>query len=287
MACWLLGCVDVLAAREQPSTTYFIIPVPVATVESICVKTGSLLTPAPQASFPMSTALVPVKHDLKRKQVIAFARLTDNAGKVQAVYDEKFELSRTIFKTLAPGSIKAWYQKTQLDYKYVWDPALAQEIEAAYEAVPRPVSDDTALFKFMCEHCDFSIEHADGSFMDHLYFCQEYTALHYPKASCSPRVMLLHSIMGVGTNCFPMGLDKVPTLQKLVSPEDFAQIEAFPSILRLLVHGPLLTELTTSLDDELGALRSIKFYRACAALDPANHPAQLARTCRAPRLDVA
>ena len=37
------------------------------------------------------------------------------------------------------------------------------------------------------EHeCDFKCEHADGSFMDHLYFCVDYCRLHYSKQS--PRV---------------------------------------------------------------------------------------------------
>ena len=105
------------------------------------------------------------------------------------------------------------------------------------------------------------MEHADGSFLDHLYFCQDYAALHYKAAATSPRVMLLHSIMGVGTNCFPMTLEKVPTLRALVSPEDFVQIEAFPSILRLLVHGPLLAELVACDTATLGRLKTIRFRR--------------------------
>ena len=30
--------------------------------------------------------------------------------------------------------------------------------------------DMTDLLKFMVEECDFDVEHADGSFLDHLYF---------------------------------------------------------------------------------------------------------------------
>jgi len=113
----------------------------------------------------------------------------------------------------------------------------------------------------MFEECDFAIEHADGSFLDHLNFCQEYAARHYTKAATTPRVMLLHSICGVGTNCFPMTLEKLPMLRTLLSTEDMAQIEAFPSILRLLVHGPLLAELAACDAATLGKLLAIRCRR--------------------------
>jgi len=35
----------------------------------------------------------------------------------------------------------------------------------------------------------------DGSFLDHLTFCHDYGAVNYP--SESPRVLFVHSIMGV------------------------------------------------------------------------------------------
>eukprot|EP00439_Symbiodinium_sp_Y106_P010187 s9182_g1.t1 len=85
------------------------------------------------------------------------------------------------------------------------------------------------------------MEHADGSFLDHLQFCYEYCAAHFK--GHSPRVLFLHSIMGVGTNYFPMKLELVPKLQTLVSDEEFKHIEAFPSILRLLLHFDFVQEL--------------------------------------------
>ena len=51
------------------------------------------------------------------------------------------------------------------------------------------------------------VNHAVGSFLDHLQFCFEYGSVHYKQHS--PRVLYLHSIMGVGTNLFPMPLSKV------------------------------------------------------------------------------
>jgi hypothetical protein len=150
-----------------------------------------------------------------------------------------------------------------LDTKLEFLQGAVAEIEAAYAALgpPRHLADDAPIHKFMLEHCDFSCEHADGSFLDHLIFCREYAARHYEAASGAPRVMLLHSIMGVGTNCFPMSIDKLPTLAKLCAPHEMAHIEAFPSVLRLLVHGPLLEELCACPTEKLAGLRKLCLHR--------------------------
>jgi len=231
-------------------------------------------------------AISPVAHDLKRKQALATGRITDNATRLTATLVDQFDLSRTIFKTLPPRSLPALFARTKIDMHYTFDPRLAAEIEKAYSRVPRPVADDSAIFKFMHEECDFSIEHADGSFLDHLHFCHEYAARYYTTASSSPRVLLLHSIMGVGTNCFPMTLEKVPMLKSLVSEKDFAQLEAFPSILRLLIHGYLLNELAACDATKLGRLRSIRFHSACprtrAALPAPDRSDSLSRAQRHP-----
>jgi hypothetical protein len=51
--------------------------------------------------------------------------------------------------------------------------------------------------------------------------------------------MLLHSILGTGTNTFAMPAEKIPELRELMTPSEWAQTEAFPSVLRLLYAGPL------------------------------------------------
>jgi hypothetical protein len=94
--------------------------------------------------------------------------------------------------------------------------------------------------------------------MDHLQFCYEYGIAHY-KAQ-SPRVLFLHSIMGVGTNVFPMPADKEPKLQSMLTDEEYLHIQAFPSILRLLYSRGLLVELTQNLE-HLDNLKSIHFNR--------------------------
>ena len=55
--------------------------------------------------------------------------------------------------------------------------------------------------------------------------------------------MLLHSILGTGTNTFAMTADKIPALQALMTPHDWEQTAAFPSVLRLLYAGDLRREL--------------------------------------------
>ena len=68
-------------------------------------------------------------HDLKRKQALAYGRITDNANKITATLNEHFDLGRTIFKTLPPRGVKALFQRTKLDADFTWDPALAAEID--------------------------------------------------------------------------------------------------------------------------------------------------------------
>lgn len=202
----------------------------------------------------LSTA--PVTHSLKRRQTIAFARPTDNAGAVTASVDSSFDLGDTIFKTLPKGSALEKVQISKLNTILDWAPAAVEQVNAAYTAMPpSPAVDDEALHRFMRDECDFAMEHADGSFIEHLHFCRDYTTRHF--AGGRPRVMLMHSICGVGTNCFPMRADQLPRLESLLTPAEFAQVQAFPTVLRLLVHGPLLAELPKLLASAKQDARSV------------------------------
>ena len=106
----------------------------------------------------------------------------------------------------------------------------------------------------MNDKCDFAMEHADGSFMDHLQFCYEYGCAHYKQQS--PRVLLLHSVLGVGTNYFPCTTAQIPELKALLTDDEFAHVEAFPSLLRLIVHGRLLPALAAA-----GDAKGLAFHR--------------------------
>jgi hypothetical protein len=110
----------------------------------------------------------------------------------------------------------------------------------------------------MVDECDFDVEHADGSFLDHLYFCFEYGVQHYPQHSAL--VLLLHSILGTGTNTFAMSADKIPALRALMTPFEWRHTEAFPSALRLLYDLPLRAELWANLG-RLDQLESIRMHR--------------------------
>ena len=112
------------------------------------------------------------------------------------------------------------------------------------------------LLRFMVEECDFDVEHADGSFLDHLYFCFEYGVAHYPQRS--PLVLLLHSILGTGTKTFAMPAEKIPQLRPLMTEFEWRQTEAFPSVLRLLYPPTLRDELRANAGREM---TSIRFHR--------------------------
>merc|ERR1712232_696372 len=65
----------------------------------------------------------------------------------------------------------------------------------------------------------------------------------------------------MGTNFFPMEANQIPQLQALVTAFEFEQIEAFPSVLRLLYHGELLRTLEQYDPVILGALERVVFNR--------------------------
>ena len=198
--------------------------------------------------------------DRDAKAAIARASVADHAGRVAVRPIPDFDLDRTIFQTLE-GALPRFVMRARVGKEVSWlEPAastIADEYAAreAKGALP-PV--DQALLTFMVEECDFDVEHADGSFLDHLYFCFEYTAHHYPQQS--PVVMLLHSILGTGTNTFAMTADKIEALQALVTPDEWAHIAAFPSVLRLLYAGSLREELRDRAN-QLDDLAGIRMYR--------------------------
>ncbi len=191
----------------------------------------------------MSTTAARPEPNLQRKAAIANAGARDHRGRVAIAPIPDFDLDRTIFKTLT-SPLARFVIKQRVGRKYDWDAGAAAEIESAYQgataalALPEIAPE---LKQFLLEECDFDVEHADGSFFDHLYFCFEYTALHYPEGS--PLVMFLHSILGAGTNTFPMPATGIPRLRELLSAEDFKQIEAFPSVLRLFYLPAFRQEL--------------------------------------------
>lgn len=196
----------------------------------------------------------------QRKAAIAHGGPADHSGAVAVLPIPNFDLGRTIFQTLEGRPARYVIQK-RIAKDVRWFVDDARRVQAAYEGIvaegPLPAV-SPQLMQFLVDECDFDVEHADGSFLDHLYFCFEYGARHYPQRS--PLVLLLHSILGTGTNTFAMDKTKIPALRALISPFEMAHVEAFPSLLRLLYAGDLRRELRDNLH-RADALREIRFRR--------------------------
>lgn len=200
------------------------------------------------------SAAVRPEPTLQRKAAIAYAGPRDHRGKVDVAPIPNFDLDRTIFQTLESKAARYLMAK-RVGKEPHWRAGPAKAVEADYEAAVAglelpPV--DPTLLQFLVDECDFDVEHADGSFLDHLYFGYEYCAKHYPQGSAL--VMLLHSILGTGTNTFAMKAEKIPQLQALLPADDWAQIEAFPTVLRLLYSGEIRAELRANLRREIAAV---------------------------------
>mmetsp|Transcript_83680 Transcript_83680/g.217836 ORF Transcript_83680/g.217836 Transcript_83680/m.217836 type:complete len:370 (-) Transcript_83680:41-1150(-) len=189
--------------------------------------------------------------DTRRKAAISKGQAIDHTGSVVEVEDPTFTLDGTIFASVRGLPQRAIMRKTLCRVPH-WPDDVIQGVGALFAAVPQPPLVDNRLTDFMLKECNFKMEHADGSFMDHISFCHDYCAEHYKGRS--PRVLLLHSILGVATNIFPMETAKIPMLEELISTEEMKHVEVFPSFLRLLVAGLLLPELT----GRLGSLEKLQ-----------------------------
>lgn len=191
---------------------------------------------------------------------IALGGVADHAGDVTVEPIPNFELDRTIFSTLE-GAAPRFVARTRVGKEARWHERPAADVRAAYEQLTATLDlpdVDPKLMQFMVEDCDFNVEHADGSFLDHLYFCFEYGAHHFPDHS--PIVLLLHSILGTATNTFAMSADKIPTLRGLMDPFDWRHVEAFPTVLRLLYDLPLRAELWANVT-RLSSLKEVRMHR--------------------------
>ena len=186
---------------------------------------------------------------IHRKAAIARGAALEHTGKVRIEPIPDFDLNRTIFKTLE-GKAARFVMTTRVGKEAHWDAATAQGVNAEYAAArtthPLPAV-STTLMQFLVNECDFNVEHADGSFLDHLYFCFEYSVQHYPRHS--PLVMLLHSILGTGTNTFAMTADKIPQLRLALQGKvtDHHRLV----LKRLLAHFDFLEQESGLLTEEI------------------------------------
>ena len=164
----------------------------------------------------------------QRRAAITRGGAFDHAGKVTVERMVGFDMKRTIFGALS--GVPKMFMEEKLAKEPVWDAAAAAEVDAAYneaEAADPAPTIDQKLIDFMVTECDFSMEHADGTFLEHLVFCHDYAARHYPDHS--PNVALLHSILGTATNTWAMEASKIPKLKELLTDFEALHVEVFPS----------------------------------------------------------
>jgi len=118
----------------------------------------------------MDTAL-----NLQRKSAIAQGGAFDLAGQVEVVRLKNLELERTIFGDLK--GLPRMFMAEKLGKDAVWPQSVATAVEDKYSktsCTAPPI--DQRLVDFMQNECDFSMVHADGSFLEHLVFCHDYAA---------------------------------------------------------------------------------------------------------------
>lgn len=216
------------------------------------------MSTSPETTLPQ--AQIDAALNLQRKAAIIAGGAVDHAGRVQVVPMEDFDMQKTIFGGLE-GLIPRTVMRDKLAREAYWSDAAATQIESAFahaktESPAPEVNPD--LIDFMYEECDFSMEHADGTFLEHLLFCHDYAAHHYEDHS--PNVALLHSILGTATNTFAMPVEKFDALSERLTEFETLQIEAFPSILRLFYDQGLLAELKANLH-RLDELQELHCYR--------------------------
>lgn len=205
------------------------------------------------------TAELKAALNLQRKAAITGGGAFDHAGRVRVERMTDFDMKRTIFGALE--GVPKMFMEEKLAKEPVWDDTSAAEVEQAYvdaEAARPAPKIDQRLVDFMVEECDFSMEHADGTFLEHLVFCHDYAARHYPEHS--PNVALLHSILGTATNTFAMDAAKIPKLKALLTDFEALHVEVFPSTLRLFYDAEFLDELEANLH-RIDDLESLELHR--------------------------
>lgn len=199
--------------------------------------------PSPVATAPVRARRLDASLNLQRKAALVAGGAVDHAGEVRVAPMADFDMGKTIFGGLQ-GVLARLVMEDKLGREPFWGDAAVASIEAAYadaeEERPTPTV-DAGLIEFMERECDFSMEHADGTFLEHLVFCHDYSARYFPEHS--PNVALLHSILGTGTNTFAMEVSKLPALRERLTDFEALQIEVFPSIVRLFYDQGLLAEL--------------------------------------------
>jgi len=210
------------------------------------------------ASMSLAVAADVGKLDCRRKEQIALGRATDHAADVMLAKIPNFDMDKSIFAEVT-GTFARTAMLNKLEWRPFWlDNAVDRITEEHAMVEPAPPIKES-LMDFINNKCNFKVEHADGSFFDHLKFSYEYTVRNYPGVSAIPP--FLHSIMGVGTNYFPMDKSLIPELQSLITNEEFVHVESFPSFLRFVIQRTLIRDLAALDRNKLKQIKAIRLYR--------------------------
>ncbi|KAH8095189.1 hypothetical protein JL720_2468 [Aureococcus anophagefferens] len=154
---------------------------------------------AAEALEPKTTAEVARRVELSVLRLcrVAHRGARDHGGEVVLVTNNNFALAPTIFRNVSSPS------------------------RAAFAKIPRAPDYAPPLLQFMNEDCDFAMEHADGSFMDHLQFCFEYSARTSrrvaERAAAPLRARRGHELL-------PCDASKIPKLKALLTAREFTQV---------------------------------------------------------------
>jgi len=210
------------------------------------------------ASMSLAVAADVGKLDLRRKEQIALGRATDHAAEVMLAKIPNFDMDKSIFAEVT-GKFARTAMLNKLEWRPFWLDSAADRITEEHAMVAPAPPIEGRLMDFINNKCNFKVEHADGSFFDHLKFSYEYTVRNYPGVSAIPS--FLHSIMGVGTNYFPMDKSLIPELQGLITKQEFVHVESFPSFLRFVIQRTLIRDLAALDRDKLKQIKAIRFYR--------------------------
>lgn len=205
------------------------------TLESLAIQ-GSCPHPS-NGSGGTALSLLGTSLDVRRFDTLVHAGPMDfqGGGLVYEVPNEKLDWNTTIFHTITDPQLTQRLKKRFGQIPLWSDSVIATAARQAMTLPPQQYFCNADILDFMRTHCkDFKNEHADGSFLDHLDFCAEYTARYFHDPRASPHVLFLHSICGVNTNLFPLKWSKIPELEPLLTEHEFLHIQAFPCMLRLL-----------------------------------------------------
>ena len=133
------------------------------------------------------------------------------------------DMQHDLTTTMNMTKVGTFITQMKESHALYWQCNVASNISYTFSTYEHKLEIDPALQDFIDNDCNFEITHADGSFNTHNLFCATYCRVHMPQHSW--RVLYIHSIMGTGTNYFPMITSQIPKLKALLTPYEIMHVE--------------------------------------------------------------